>query len=275
MQIVQCPHCATQVTNDASLKGQVVSCPRCHGQFQMPALPQTVGANSSFEGIEEDSGYRPRRRREKGYTGVWVIAVVSLLGVAFTALWISGVVQINPPQKPVQQAKNTGNAAATTNPQPDKGCQGTPEDKRQTIQPSGQDERDKELAEAARKKAADLALRQNQIDLALAGLDEQAKKDIAEIDLRLASYRRAEANWEQKSAALQQNSRFGDPFNPVINAQMKSLNDESQALQADLRAISRLIETKQQAFNKKRDDILQQFPDTKPPGWADYYGESR
>jgi hypothetical protein len=36
MSVVQCPHCARHVTNDGSLAGQVVICPGCHRQFQMP-----------------------------------------------------------------------------------------------------------------------------------------------------------------------------------------------------------------------------------------------
>ncbi len=38
MQKVQCPHCNATFRNDGSLSGQVVACPKCHGQFQMPAL---------------------------------------------------------------------------------------------------------------------------------------------------------------------------------------------------------------------------------------------
>ena len=32
-----CPYCQTEVTNDGSLAGQAVSCPRCGNRFEMPA----------------------------------------------------------------------------------------------------------------------------------------------------------------------------------------------------------------------------------------------
>src|SRR5262245_369503 len=41
-QVVQCPHCATQVIDDGWPSGQAVSCPCCSGGFHMPS-PATVG----------------------------------------------------------------------------------------------------------------------------------------------------------------------------------------------------------------------------------------
>ena len=43
-QLVLCPHCNKNVTNDGSLSGRTVQCPHCPGQFQMPHLSpvQTV-----------------------------------------------------------------------------------------------------------------------------------------------------------------------------------------------------------------------------------------
>jgi hypothetical protein len=38
MQIVQCPHCSTELTNDGSLAGQVTACGVCGQVFQMPEL---------------------------------------------------------------------------------------------------------------------------------------------------------------------------------------------------------------------------------------------
>ncbi len=38
MQGVGCPHCGSVVTNDGTLSGQVVACPQCSGQFQMPVM---------------------------------------------------------------------------------------------------------------------------------------------------------------------------------------------------------------------------------------------
>ncbi len=39
---VYCPHCGTQLANSAQVAGQVVVCPGCAGQFQMPALTMPV-----------------------------------------------------------------------------------------------------------------------------------------------------------------------------------------------------------------------------------------
>ena len=35
---VACPHCRMSVVNDGRLAGQIVNCPGCQGQFQMPVL---------------------------------------------------------------------------------------------------------------------------------------------------------------------------------------------------------------------------------------------
>jgi hypothetical protein len=37
MQTITCPHCSRQISDDESLRGKVVDCPQCHGQFTMPA----------------------------------------------------------------------------------------------------------------------------------------------------------------------------------------------------------------------------------------------
>lgn len=36
---VNCPHCGSEITNDGSLAGRVVSCPGCALHFQMPTVP--------------------------------------------------------------------------------------------------------------------------------------------------------------------------------------------------------------------------------------------
>lgn len=276
MQTVQCPHCAMQVRNDGSLAGHVVSCPRCHQPFQMPSPPPAASGNAIFDDIGDESSTRRRRRQQPSYTGLWVIAVVTLLGMGFAGLWLSGVIQFKaPPNASEQQAKKATANDPTGKWQPENSRPKTLPGKQISTQLGDQDKKAKELAEAARKKAAEEIQRQNEINRLLAELDQQAKKDIAEIDQRLVSYRRLAAIWEQKAAALRQNPRFGDPFNPGMNAAMKALNHESQALQGDLRSINRLIEQKQSAFNSRRDGILRQFPDVKLPSWANYYGESR
>lgn len=276
MQTFLCPHCNAKIKHDGSHAGQVVSCPRCGGQLQLPCSPPVPPDNSPFEGIDEDSGYRPRRRRQPNYAGLWTIAVLSLLGIGFAGLWWSGVVQFKlPHQEAVKEAKNVRASEPASKPKPEKDQPQTPQDEQGTISRGEQEKEEREHAEIARKKAADEANRQAEINRLLAELDQLAKKDIAEIDQRLISYRRLAAIWEQKSTTLRQNPRFGDPFNPGINAAMRSLNQESTALQRDLQAISRLIEQKQQAFNQKRDAILRQFPDATLPTWTNYYGESR
>jgi hypothetical protein len=91
MEIVECPHCATRVTNDGSLSGLVVTCPGCGQQFEMPLLPATppspplpptavteetpgFSSSSSFAAVGEDhppadaSGEAPvpsRKRKEE------------------------------------------------------------------------------------------------------------------------------------------------------------------------------------------------------------------
>ncbi len=290
MQIIQCPHCSMQVTNDGSLAGRVVSCPGCRGQFQMPNSPQSKSVKSAFEGIEGGSDDPPPRcRREPSHVGLWVVTLVSLFGIAciaFTGLWMSGIIQFKAPHKvreADQQAIKSVVAHAKAKSQNEKNRPETLKEKPVGIQTDDKDKKEKVLANAgrkmaeveARKKADDSAFRQGQIDLLLADLDQQARKDIAEIDQRLTSYRNLVTRWEQRVAALKQDPRYGDPFNPVVNAQMNALNQESQALQGDLKSISRLIERKQQAFNQQRDAILQQFPEARPLGWANYFGESR
>jgi hypothetical protein len=276
MNMVLCPHCNAKIRHDGSHAGQVVSCPRCRGQLQLPCSPQVAPDNSPFEDINEDSGYRRRRRQQPSHAGLWTLAVFSLLGIGFIGLWWSGVVQFKlPRQEAAKEAKNVRASEAASKPKPEKDQPRTPQGEQGTISGGEQEKKERELAEAARKKAAEQALRQNEIDRLLAELDQQAKKDIAEIDQRLISYRRLAAIWEQKAAALRQNPRFGDPFNAGANAALRSLNQESAALQGDLRSISRLIDQKQQAFNQKRDAIFRQFPDATLPTWTNYYGASR
>lgn len=245
----------------------------------MPSPPPAASGNSPFEGIDEDTGTRRRRRQQRSYAGLWTLGLLSLLGIGFAGLWLGGVVQFKLPQGVGQQAKDEGEkkSAQDESKQVEEARQRLLRELDRVIAKQDHEmaEQDRQAKAEAAKHQQEQAVRQAEIDRSLAELDQQAKKDIAEIDQRLTSYRRVAAIWEQKAAALRQNPRFGDPFNPGANAAMRSLNQESAALQRDLQSISRLIEQKQQAFNQKRDAILRQFPDATLPTWTNYYGESR
>jgi hypothetical protein len=76
MQILECPYCATRVSNDGSLSEMVVTCPGCWKQFQMPAFsaqPPSPPAESrdSSSAVEEEhappsdeEAPRPRKKQE-------------------------------------------------------------------------------------------------------------------------------------------------------------------------------------------------------------------
>jgi hypothetical protein len=112
MEIVECPFCAARVTNDGSLSLQVVTCPVCRQQFQMPAAPAPAPApappaagppeepphhlaDEPTEDPEGDAGGSALRRRRAARRGprLWVVAVwatvVFWVGVFFV-LWASG-----------------------------------------------------------------------------------------------------------------------------------------------------------------------------------------
>ena len=48
-----CPHCQSPIVNDGSMSGQVVACPSCDGQLQMPALPGQVAAAPAQDNVEQ------------------------------------------------------------------------------------------------------------------------------------------------------------------------------------------------------------------------------
>lgn len=165
MQTVLCPHCNAKIKHISSHAGQIISCPRCRGQLQLPHPPQVASGNSPFEGIDENSCYRPRRQRQPSYAGLWTLAVISLLGIAFTGLWWSGVVQFElPRQEAVKEAKNVRSINATPKSQQEKERPRPPQGKQESTQSGEQEKQERELAEAVRKKAAEQAMRQGEID---------------------------------------------------------------------------------------------------------------
>lgn len=51
---INCPHCDADITPEASLAGQVVGCPQCGGQFQMPGaqIMAVPPLPAQFDGFE-------------------------------------------------------------------------------------------------------------------------------------------------------------------------------------------------------------------------------
>lgn len=153
MEQVLCPHCNAKIKHDGSHAGQVVSCPRCRGHLQMPSLPAGSRDKSPFQSIDEDTGYRPRPRKQPSYARLWVLALLSLLGIAVGGLWLSGVIQFKVPQKAAEQkTKNTKPNDTTGKQQPEKDRPPIPQDK-PDAQAIGQEKKQQDLADAARKKA--------------------------------------------------------------------------------------------------------------------------
>ena len=75
MQIVQCPHCLSELANDGSLAGQAATCAACGQLFQMPALAQPVAVAAPSESAFE----LPRRRKQAGNAGFTAFVVFALL----------------------------------------------------------------------------------------------------------------------------------------------------------------------------------------------------
>jgi hypothetical protein len=128
MEIVECPHCATRVSNDGSLSAMVVACPGCAGLFQMPALspapaPSPVSghvpephAGPGVEANGEPFGHSdsteqeaPARRQEPkgpplwlaviGSTALfWAVVFILLAATRFTLFSHSG-----PKKKPIKR----------------------------------------------------------------------------------------------------------------------------------------------------------------------------
>jgi hypothetical protein len=160
MNVVQCPHCSQPVGNDGTLAGQAVSCPRCRRRFQMPLLQAAPASPppepaTGFEGIADDP-LPSRRRRARRASGAWAallcLLLVSLAGL-IGGLWLSGVIKFKaPPNGAEQQANRVTTEDTTGKRQPENDRPRTPQGKQDTLV-AGQDKKEQNLAEAARKKA--------------------------------------------------------------------------------------------------------------------------
>lgn len=78
-QSISCPHCGQPIVNDGSLAGQLVMCPICHSQLQMPApdvvlpppvLPQGPPATSVPPPFISDSPEIIRRPQRISHVNV-------------------------------------------------------------------------------------------------------------------------------------------------------------------------------------------------------------
>ncbi|MBY0232271.1 MAG: hypothetical protein K2W96_23575 [Gemmataceae bacterium] len=119
MQIVQCPHCPTQLSNDGSLSGQTVSCSACGGMLQMPPLttpkrqtPPLPQENAlTFDEPVESSVIRrraSRRGRQTKSTGLlFLLGGLALLIVMLVALWAAGVFTQRGAERPQEAAVNS------------------------------------------------------------------------------------------------------------------------------------------------------------------------
>jgi hypothetical protein len=89
MQRALCPHCATELTNDGSLCGQVATCAACGGLFEMPPLiADPLMAVAEEHPAESDFDDLPRRRRSRdsGQAAFTLFAVVALVIVPLVLL---------------------------------------------------------------------------------------------------------------------------------------------------------------------------------------------
>jgi hypothetical protein len=95
MQIVACPHCSGRVSNDGTLGGQVVNCPMCGGQFQMPPLQQASRKQDRPSYWEEkeagEARLKPLRRRSKDTKRAYDSAFWIAVGIA-TAGFLSRII---------------------------------------------------------------------------------------------------------------------------------------------------------------------------------------
>jgi hypothetical protein len=81
--IVYCPHCGDVLANSASLAGQVVGCPLCGQQFQMPAGAPVVEVSALPPFSQHNSPPRIQRHRGSSvnYTASAVGALVAASGI--------------------------------------------------------------------------------------------------------------------------------------------------------------------------------------------------
>ena len=95
---VSCPHCHTAVHSDPQLAGQVVVCPNCNGQFQMPgSVPQAIPAfpsppNQSFPVFDSGSRSKTNRKQQSQTTNMLPVLVIGgAIGLSCIACLCAGI----------------------------------------------------------------------------------------------------------------------------------------------------------------------------------------
>ena len=86
MSDIGCPHCGMLLSSGDLAPGELVACPGCHGQFQMPMLQDSPGvmANTSAMPAVENLSIHPvpRSRPKRSSSGAWLLLLV-LAPIAF------------------------------------------------------------------------------------------------------------------------------------------------------------------------------------------------
>ena len=107
MYQITCPYCSNPLVNDGTFAGQVVQCPRCGGQMQMPGMaappvpppiaPTTSGFELTSAGTSVRTSYRPSRRQSGANPVVFWGAVIFLAStVVFAAVFIASDINSGP-----------------------------------------------------------------------------------------------------------------------------------------------------------------------------------
>lgn len=85
---IACPNCRRLMANDLSLQGQIVACPFCGGQFQIPAIAAPVHGLPTAGPAGSYSSPPPtrRKRKKRNRTAFWLV-----LCLAVTVVSVGGV----------------------------------------------------------------------------------------------------------------------------------------------------------------------------------------
>lgn len=107
---VTCPHCRQVVVSSPELAGQVVQCPSCRGQFQMPSVP--VAAIPT----PQQSYRSPRRHTNQGVksSALWIPAVFLFFGLMVVAC--GGLLLLGSGNKLETNRVRTGNVVGIYSP---------------------------------------------------------------------------------------------------------------------------------------------------------------
>lgn len=106
---INCPHCGHTLTDDGSLAGQLVMCPNCHGQFNMPLVePPPVQGFTPARVVSRSTPHRRRRSRKPDSTPYIVGGLLCTL-VAIVA--VAGAVVAHSRQGTAKSTSNTTETA--------------------------------------------------------------------------------------------------------------------------------------------------------------------